>query len=232
MAATGWDIDGIVREVLRRLEAQQASVDVSVDSPPEPASPKKNELRLTNRVVTLALLENRLAGIRRVVVPRGAVITPAVKDLLRRTNVALDRDASAAPGDPSGSTSLVAVVAATNHDTTAVLAPWALDAKRCDCLRAAVAELAGCVVGEPGKLGVLITEQSAAALCLANRQPGVRAAIGTSPEMVKQAVRDVGANVLVLDPAGRGLVQLRGLVQAFVDGGPRECPPEYREVLC
>jgi len=45
------------------------------------------------RVVTLSELEGRLSGVRRVVVPAGAVVTPAVRDELLRRGVDLSFEA-------------------------------------------------------------------------------------------------------------------------------------------
>ena len=49
------------------------------------------ELRLTERVVTLGLLKDRIANVRRVVVSAKAVVTPAVQDELKARNVELVR---------------------------------------------------------------------------------------------------------------------------------------------
>jgi hypothetical protein len=75
-------VEWIVVEVLRRLGvavAEHNAVAVAGGS----------DLRLTDRVITLRSIEGRLAGVRRVVVPSRAVITPAVKDELKQRKIEL-----------------------------------------------------------------------------------------------------------------------------------------------
>ena len=97
-------------------------------------------------------------------------------------------------------------------------------------LTAAVRQLAERVTDRQ-QLGVLITNRTAPALCLANRHPGVRAAWGANVEMVRDAVATVGANLLVIDPTGRNLAELTNSVREFKRSATRNCPAEFREVL-
>ncbi len=78
-------LDWVVAEVVRRLRA--ADIDGGCAE-----SPRGGELAVDERVVTVATLQRRLAGIACVRVPRGAVVTPAVRDLLRERNIALVRE--------------------------------------------------------------------------------------------------------------------------------------------
>jgi len=79
MTVTPEQLEWIVQEVIRRLRA--------ADSNP----PAAGELRLTDRVVTLAALKDRLASVRRVVVPAKTVVTPAVRDELKARQIELVR---------------------------------------------------------------------------------------------------------------------------------------------
>ncbi|MAT71378.1 MAG: hypothetical protein CMJ58_17865 [Planctomycetaceae bacterium] len=78
-------IDWIVREVIRRLQQQ----GVSLGEQPTAAG---NELALSERVVTTATLERSLGGVALVRVAKGAVVTPAARDLLRENNIDLVRE--------------------------------------------------------------------------------------------------------------------------------------------
>src|SRR5262245_7251939 len=80
------DIEPIVREVVRRLMAGPRG--------PAEASPSADELVLSERLVTLATIEGRLGGIRRLVIPPGSVVTPAVRDRLRAGRIHVDRAAA------------------------------------------------------------------------------------------------------------------------------------------
>jgi hypothetical protein len=76
----------VVREVLRRLQAAGVKVEAAADNPP-PAAAK--DLVLAERLVTLKTLEGRLSGVRRVMAPSRAVITPSARDELRDRNIEL-----------------------------------------------------------------------------------------------------------------------------------------------
>jgi hypothetical protein len=88
-------VELIVREVMSRLGAADGRSGVPPDN-----LPPAGELAVDSRVVSLAGLQGRLEGVRRLVVAPGAVVTPSVRDELRRRNVAVVRGRAAAP--PSG----------------------------------------------------------------------------------------------------------------------------------
>jgi hypothetical protein len=83
MIYTPEQVEAIVLEVIRRL----GLLGLPQQSP-------ASELSLTERVVTLRSVEGRLAGVRRLVVARRAVVTPAVKDELKQRKIELVRHGS------------------------------------------------------------------------------------------------------------------------------------------
>ena len=88
-----FDIETIVQEVVARLRGLGATMSVAPSSTVASAttSADANSLDFANRVVTLDSLRGKLADIRRLVVQRRAVVTPAVLDLLREKNIELVR---------------------------------------------------------------------------------------------------------------------------------------------
>ncbi|MBU4271872.1 MAG: hypothetical protein KKA28_08435, partial [Planctomycetes bacterium] len=94
------DIDRVVREVLAELGAapdgdtkkreegrekrEKQGLGTSVPSAAD------GELAVTSRVVSINELSGRLDSVRRVVVSRRAVVTPAVRDELLRRGIALE----------------------------------------------------------------------------------------------------------------------------------------------
>ena len=74
------DIEFIVREVIRRLTVAAG----------EPARDDGGTVKLTDRLVTMATLDGRLANARRLVVAKKAVVTPAVKDELKKRQITLE----------------------------------------------------------------------------------------------------------------------------------------------
>jgi hypothetical protein len=86
-------------------------------------------------------------------------------------------------------------------------------------------------VRKGGKLGLLITGATDVALCLANRRSGVRAVLGAEPQGVRRAVESIGANLLVLDLAGKSMFQQIKIVKEFTHPGPRSCPQAWARSL-
>ena len=80
MTVTPEQLEWIVQEVIRRLRNSDGA-----------NPPAAGELRLSDRVVTLAALKDRLSSVRRVVVPAKAVVTPAVRDELKARQIELVR---------------------------------------------------------------------------------------------------------------------------------------------
>ena len=74
-------VEWIVAEVMRRLAV--------ADGPIGLGSAAGGELVVADRVVTMRVIEGRLAGVSRLIVPKRSVVTPAVKDELRARNVEL-----------------------------------------------------------------------------------------------------------------------------------------------
>src|SRR3954451_10351380 len=78
--------------------------------------------------------------------------------------------------------------------------------------------------------GVLLVQSAAAAMVYANRCPSLRAIVGTCLDAVEQGVRQVAANVLVIEHPHRTLHQVKSMLARFVRAG-RELPEEVRRQL-
>jgi ribose 5-phosphate isomerase RpiB len=244
------DIERIVREVLQRLQShgsveaangQTGDGEVADGQAAEDAespSDSKAELRLPDRVVTLAKLDGRLEGVQRIVVPHKAVITPAVRDELRRQNVTLVR-CDASPRASETRDELWIGVAANNFNPAALI--QAMDHSGITVGQVGNGDVQGQLLETTQQLvtrirghqqrTVLLTTEPAVALCVANRSRGVRAALGTDVASVSAAVAAIGSNLLVVDPTARSVYELRSMLQEFHRGGQRDCPPQYRELL-
>lgn len=207
-------IERIVREVLARLE--------KMDAPEKPAA---GELRVSAKVVSLGELDGKLEGVQRLIVRRGAVITPAVRDLLRAKKIIIASDA--ASGKVVATVKVRLAVAEAKFDPAALIK--GLEAHRVtaervkqDKLETAVAEL--CSAATKNEIGVLLTGQTALASCLANRNRGVRAAVVSRVPDVVAAMTNLGANLLIVDPVGKSLFELTQMIREFAKSGPRKGP--------
>ncbi|WP_347246342.1 hypothetical protein [Thermogutta sp.] len=200
-------------------------------------STRDGELVLSDRVITLAQVSDRLEGIRRVVVPMNAVVTPAVRDLLQEKGIPVFYGGEQKCAE-NGNVSPTRAATVTVLLVTQRINPQQLDNllrsegisaeyETLDCLIRAserAAELC-----RKQRLVVVVTRHVAAEVCLANRQRGVRAIVGRDPQAVAGDTAAVGANVLVADLSA-GLFNLKRMIRQFV-ASSHICPEVFREKL-
>jgi hypothetical protein len=248
MSGPALDIELIVREVLAALghcaprekvesgEGREEKPVIQSPNPEIPQAPKpsSNDLLLSGRVVTMEQVAGKLQAIRRVVVSRESIVTPAVRDDLIRRGIELVR-ADASSGTSVKAVRLALITSGTDFDPaplTAVLARDGLIVEHTalNCLIRSTEQLAA-DVSKGDALGLLLTRRTAAGLCLANRLAGVRAIAGGEASAVAAASAAVGANVLVVDPRAGTFFQLKQMVTEFRRAGVRECPTVFRAQL-
>jgi hypothetical protein len=218
------EIEQVVREVLLRLATPATS-----SAPKAIPTKTNNQLRLTKTVVTLTDLQGQLTGIQELILPPRAVITPAARDLLREQGVAITYAAKNIATSNTG-LPLVLGVAETKYCPAGFVR--ALSQHGITPERLAQTGLAQVTlelidaVSKGGKLGLLITDRPLAAVCLANRQRGVRAAMAGDSRSVEQALIQIGANLLIVEPHGRSIFEFVRMVRMFHAAGPRVGPAE------
>ncbi len=239
-------VERVVREVIAELaaapkEATPAAVAVSraasdttsnpPNEPPKSSARPSNELVLAGRVITLADLDDRLEGVRRLVVPRGAVVTPAVRDEIQRRRITLSFAVAQAKVVAS-SLKVTLVTLGRRFDPAGMIEAMqgqgaAVTAHNTDCLVEATDRLSE-AIGQADTLGVLVTKYPDIGVCLANRHAGVRAIASGDPAGLDKAAVSLGANVLVLDPNRSSPYLIKRLAVDFCRGGVRECPEELK----
>lgn len=237
------EIERLVRRVLALVLAAPASPTPAFAAPASPALAKelvsptstKQTLQLDERVISLRSLEGKLEGIKQLVVQRGAVVTPAARDELKHRSIAIERGASGEKGTTASKSGNPLVLAATNSiDPQAHVAALgegcAVEIAASGELSATIGKWADRVLVRKAP-GVIVTEEPAAALILANRNFGIRAILATSPREVQAAAAAIGANGLVVDPRGRGRFELISIVRAFAAAGWRNPPEALRKAL-
>ena len=232
MTPTAADIERIVREVLERCGGQQDATPRTATTPtaaPSVTLPA-GQLKIDNRVISLNDITDRLEGIRELVVPRGAVLTPSARDLLRQQGVTVQ---SAEELTTNGAPSQLIVAAAETKFDPRTLAQllrrtgMTVKTIRSAGLSQAIAEL---VTHVGQAVAILCTRQTALSLCLANRRAGIRAVLAQGAA-TDEAVDAVAANVLVVDPSQHKISELERLAESFGRRGPRDCPLPWRAEL-
>ncbi len=164
--------------------------------------------------------------------PRGAVITPAARDELRSRQIAV---ASAVVEKSNVAIPLLYVgTAETKFESGPLVASLIAAGQRVEQVtqheRTLVVEKLSDEATR-GNWGLLLTHRPAAGLCLANRRRGVRAALGSSVEAVAEAMAEVDANLLVVDPRGKSLHGIRRIVFEWRRGGAAGTLARYRKQL-
>jgi hypothetical protein len=212
MNVTADEIERIVRDVMSRLASERtAAAKPETDRKVEVATPA-NELVLEARVISLAEVQGRLSGMVRVSVAERAIVTPAVRDLLREKKVPLVRRAAGAK--VAAATRTIVVAAA---ETKVELGGLVRDLRGTGCkveqlaqagLVAAVREL-GEEVAKNGAIGLLVCEEPEAAVVALNRRSGVRAVGGEEAAAIERAANAVGANLYVVRGSRLGGMQVK-----------------------
>ena len=227
------DIDSIVRHVLADLESIRQGASLVVTGP-LPTSPKEKmqnpepaTLHITDRLLTLASLDGKLTGIRTILVPKQTVVTPAVKDFLRKQKVALEWSSESKNKECFRTNQKIWLALHLIPKEPATLVEYL--AKQGDVAR----ESFQCIVKtvhaavdwarqNPDSKLVIVSSFAAAAVCLANRYMELRAirAVGTS--QVAADTKMVNANVLVIDPFGISPYQLQEYAKSYLQA-PGQC---------
>lgn len=243
MADTQIDIEAIVRQVVKQLlrdAPDDAGGQPRSDESAEPvrdmqaARTEAGVLEIAERVVTWAGLKDRLTGVRRLIVPAGAVLTPSVRDELRKRNIACQ--VASRHDQSAGALGPKLLIATSCGEHGAQTAVQAIEAEAVGAARIGSGSLVDMIqqlrqrIQRDQAPGVLLTTTPAAAVCLANRFGRLRAVWGTEPAVVEESCRSVGANLLVLDPRHNPANQLRSMVRQFLRGS-HQCPAPWQTVL-
>jgi hypothetical protein len=224
-------IDELVRKVLGRL-GQAAAGGVSSTANAKQPTAECGELVLAERVVTLDTLDGKLDGIRRVVASSTAIVTPAVRDALRDRKIECVRrtvQATTTKKQQNASLVVAAIELAHAQQAAEMLGDNAA-AIAASTLVETVHDVCSHVADGKAR-GLLLTDQPAVAVCLANRQRTIRAAHITCHQSAGEVVASIGANLLIVDSRGLSSFQLKRLVQAACKGSAKQCPAEFKNAL-
>jgi hypothetical protein len=94
-----------------------------------------------------------------------------------------------------------------------------------------VRRVAECLQSGTCRTAVLFCDDPGLACCVANKVPGVRAAAVGTVAQAERALAQLGANLLVVEMAGRTYYEFRALLRLCGMRGPAACPPGVACVL-
>ncbi|MBL9092960.1 MAG: hypothetical protein JNL96_17210 [Planctomycetaceae bacterium] len=241
MELSAVEIERLVRDVMSRLQADAASPPKANEnnagallSAGEKVSPGrvKGLQSIAGSVISLADVEGKLTDVTTLAVGPRAVVTPAVRDLLRQRKIELVRDGAVARRNASNDVATkpnVAVAVAAKQYAAGRLVErlrrdgYAVQQLAQVGLAAAVRELGDEAV-KGGMRGLLIADEAEVAVIALNRARGVRAIAGEDATAVARATGSVGANVLVVDPRRKNDFLIERLTKAWLTAKSTACP--------
>ncbi|WP_233578994.1 hypothetical protein [Tautonia sociabilis] len=151
----------------------------------------------------------------------GTVITPIARDALKRRGIAvrLVSEARAARAGEWGFVLEDGVASADAIRRAILAAPGGWDEVGGDAI-----EAARWVAGGIDRGAVVITPEASVACWLAAQVPGVRSAAPGDADAVARAADRLGANLIVLEPAGHPIPSLLHCLKVFRRAGAPEAP--------
>lgn len=220
-------VEQIVRQVLAELRAAGSATSSQARGIPSPGTPSPNTLTLSTKVITATVLEGRLTAGTQLIVPRGAVFTPSARDELKKYRVTVASAVGSATGNGKFAAKARLQLAAYGKVEPTPLAAG-LSADGLEVQRVAATDLPAIIALLAQQLstsrGLLVTDETALAVCLANRTPGVRAALIGKTAEIDRAASSLSPNLLVVDPEGRSVFELRQLVRHWLRSPEPACP--------
>jgi hypothetical protein len=164
------------------------------------------------------------AGTREVRVAPGTVITPLARDFLKKQGIGLrvvsrlEVEAVRERGEWGFA------IEAETGTAGALRRAWLDGPEPWTELEPMADATARWIVAGPGRGALLLTDEASVAVWSACRFHGVRAATAAEPEAVARAVRRLGVNLLVVEPAGKPIALVRQLGLAFRRAGAPRIP--------
>jgi hypothetical protein len=181
------------------------------------------EHEFTGRLFSLANAEALEAKVRAVRIAPGTVITPMARDSLKRNGIAVR---FVARGEQTGlrntgdwgiaieRTCLSGLVEAWRRKVLSGDERW-------DEVGETLDQATRWVLGAGGRGALMLTDEASRAVYQACRVSGIRAASAEEPNAVARAIRSIGVNLLVVEPAGKSIAWLAQIGTTFRRaGGP------------
>jgi hypothetical protein len=202
MNLTPEQVERVIAEVVRRLTAGVGVAPSESASPSLAVSPTSATLQVRERLVTMATLDGRLASAKRLIVPQRAIVTPQVRDELKKRKIELVR----CDQMPSAVAEVRLLVAADSASREALKGLTGLieraeviESGATSCLTGTVKELARHIAVRRTP-GLFLTEQPFAAVAAAYDAGQVAAHVRSAAE-VAQAKIETKTHLFVIEAA-------------------------------
>lgn len=198
-------------ETIRRLVAEVIA-RVTSQAPVPPAPPAASSYGqpqtasgavVTDKVVTLAILERLPAGTARVIVGATAVVTPSAREHARDAGIEIVRS-NASPASPVAHRPFIVAHAECGGDAAGRCAALVRSLPAAQQLPATgLADVVAALAthaSRDGARAILLSGRPAVAVILANRSTGLRAVTARDAAGLLAAAAECSANLIVIDP--------------------------------
>jgi len=217
------DINALVRQILSDLTPK---LEQGVTVAKKMESVSENTPRISAKVVSLEELK-KLGEIKRVIVPEKAVMTPAVRDEIRKRNIEIVMENMGRDSTESEKQRVWLALHLQKKEPTTLIdflaKNFELEKAPFECILETMD-----VAAAQKSLCIVMTGYSAPAMCIANRRESIRAVLGTDPTVLKTDADQIGANLLIVDPHRCGQYKTQSLLKIFLTGGMRKIPTFLR----
>lgn len=215
--STAIDVDSVVRAVLAELSRRNGHAQ-------EPGRGANvgwvaTQPTFAGRLLGQSQVEAFGSEVKEVRVAPGTVVTPLALDLMKRRGISLryaaNGEGSVGQAKETGEWAFAIEGPASGKAEAlrrALLGSWS---------EVAAGDTAPWVVAGADRGALLLTPEASVAAWRANRVEGVRAATACDIDSVARAVKSLGVNVLVVEPAAHSIPTMKAMAEAFRrDGSP------------
>jgi len=222
-------IEQIVAEVMSRLVTCDEPASEPETDRTEPEAQHGTSVSFSNRVITEDILASQVNGHRVIRIPSAAILTPSARDWLRGRKVEMFH--AETDTHTAGQARWLAIVHSGSMAVSSVLEDAGRSvslktgtvATAAEAARTAVLDLrSGDVHG-----AIVLSGESEAVACLANRETCCRAAVVKTVADVRRVQDSMGCNLFAVAPDGLGFFELRNLLKNAVSGVPT-APQEWK----
>jgi len=173
---------------------------------------------VTDRVITGALLVEKVNGSNQVRIAPEAILTPSARDFVKQRGIRIIRETAAAR--LSAVVRWQVIVTKANPNIAAALESLsqsgvAADVKLSALPAEAAAEASSALCRGEAAQVVVLTDQPELVACLANRNEKIRAAAAANVAAVNRVRVSMQANLIAIDPGSCNAHELKAVLKAF-----------------
>ncbi len=220
MNITPEHVELIVQRVLEHLGTVGGTAPMRTGSVPAGLAPAPATLcvAITEQVVTQSLLADAVNSSKVVRIGPKAILTPSARDFIRSRRIEIIRESL--PARATDSDRWQILVTTSTPQIAALVEGLKQAGIACELrllglpAEAASEAVAAICRGEASQV-VVFTNQPEVVACLSNRNERIHAAAIADVNAAERVRKNMQANLLAIDPAGKGVHELRAYLKAF-----------------